>query len=157
MATMPLRAGTGVHPDCATDARSVAAVASKQTQTTAFKKVAEWWPLTAAPNWERLRQPPLEVLIICNNLPSRMTKPAFTSLRRVEPLVFLPFNRRISCDDQLRDTIAATDLKRMAPVIDQHHANLSAIIGIDRTRRVQYTHAVLDRQAAPWSNLSLTP
>src|ERR1700687_5030570 len=43
----------------------------------------------------------------------------------------------------LRDALAAPDRKRRVAVVDQEHADLAAIIGVNRAGRVQHGDAVL--------------
>ena len=49
-------------------------------------------------------------------------------------------------DDELRDAHAARDVKRRASEVDDRHANLAAVIGIDRRRGVRQADAVLHRK-----------
>src|ERR1700732_4835680 len=55
----------------------------------------------------------------------------------------------------LRDALAAPDRKRRVAVVDQEHADLAAIIGVDRARRIQHSDAVLGGEARARSNLRL--
>jgi len=51
-------------------------------------------------------------------------------------------------DHQLGDPVTARDVASLPTVIDEHHADLPAIAGIDETRGVDQPHPVPARQAA---------
>src|ERR1700722_2699574 len=57
----------------------------------------------------------------------------------------------------LSDTLAAPDLERRVAVIDQQHADLAAIIRVNRARRVQHGDAVLCGEAGTRTDLRLIP
>src|SRR5512135_2446591 len=59
--------------------------------------------------------------------------------------------------DDLRDPVPAPYGERFLPEVREDHANLAAIVGVDRPRRVEARHAVADRQAAARPHLSLDP
>src|SRR5579872_360219 len=89
-------------------------------------------------------------------LPSALpggTKTTRGTLRRIQALARAkrsPFN---ACNDHLRDAIAAANGERFAAVIDEDDADRSAIVGVNRSGRVQTGDAVPDRKTAARANL----
>src|ERR1700737_4061392 len=56
---------------------------------------------------------------------------------------------------QLRDTLAAPDRERHLAVVDQEHADLAAIIRVNRAGRIQHSDAVLRCEARARTDLRL--
>src|SRR5579883_577850 len=67
----------------------------------------------------------------------------------------LPLHALVRGNDKLGNAVAAFYNERLTTMIDQYHADLAAVIGVDRAGRVEYCYAVLQRQAAPRANLRL--
>src|SRR5690242_1667187 len=57
--------------------------------------------------------------------------------------------------DQLCNSHAAGDAKRLGAQIDEDYAHFAAIVGVDRARRVGHGDAVLGGQPGPWADLGL--
>src|SRR5258708_10085694 len=58
-------------------------------------------------------------------------------------------------DHHLCDTLAASDHERHRAVVDQEHADLAAVVGVNPARRVQYGNAMLGGEARPRPDLRL--
>ena len=58
-------------------------------------------------------------------------------------------------DHHLRDPLAAADHKRRIAVIDQDHADLAAIVRIDRAGRIEHGDAMSGREARARPHLGL--
>src|SRR5882724_11638488 len=55
----------------------------------------------------------------------------------------------------LRDTLATADRERRVAVVDQQHADLAAIVRINRAWRIQHGDTVLRCDARAWTDLRL--
>jgi len=65
---------------------------------------------------------------------------------------FPGFDENCPCighNDELGDPRAPDNLERLIAEIDQQHADFAAIIGIDRSRRVEHGDAVIAREPGP--------
>ena len=58
-------------------------------------------------------------------------------------------------NDHLGDALPRNNLKGLLAQVHQDDAHLPAIVGIDRSRRIEYGNAVLDGQAATGAHLRL--
>jgi hypothetical protein len=86
---------------------------------------------------------------------ARRTEAAIAALSVIEHLRFHERHRRDRRHHQLGDPVAAPDGERLGPVVDEDHPHLAAIIGIDRTRRVEHRHPVVERQSRARPHLPL--
>ncbi len=80
---------------------------------------------------------------------------AFAARARSEILDFDETDARGGCDDQLREPLAAAHGERLGAVVDQQHADLSAIVAVDGARRVEQRQAELGGEAAARPDLPL--
>ena len=85
-----------------------------------------------------------------------MAKAAAAARRLVEGVHGLPFHVLTARHDELRDTAATVDRERRIGEVGEDDTDLSAVIGVDRSGRVQDGEAVLDGQPAAWADLRLT-
>ena len=85
----------------------------------------------------------------------RAAEAALTALAGRQLDHFLPCDVRDRGDDELRDAVAATDADGCGPEVDEQHADLATVVGIDRARRVEQGQPFPVRQATPWSHLPL--
>ena len=83
-----------------------------------------------------------------------MAETAGTPARAVKIIDNLKLRLNYFGKDHLSDPHAARHGKSFSGVIDQNDLDLAAIIGIDRAGSVQERDAVLDRKAAPGTDLS---
>src|SRR6267142_884665 len=90
-----------------------------------------------------------------NRSRSRVTEASSGARRLAQLLDFVPRDAHDRRDDELCDAHAAADGKRFATEIDQRHANLAAIVGVDRRRRVRQADAVLHGEPRPRPHLTL--
>src|SRR4051812_28056116 len=67
----------------------------------------------------------------------------------------MPFRLLTRCYDHLCDPVAMLHSEWLRPEIDQQYLDLSAIIGINSTRRVKHRNPMLVSQAAPGPDLRL--
>src|SRR5262245_57792493 len=58
-------------------------------------------------------------------------------------------------DHELRDAVSAADGEWIAPVVDEQHHDLAAIIGVDRAGAVEQRHAMLERKSRTRTDLRL--
>ncbi len=84
-----------------------------------------------------------------------MAKPSTLSLGGRKIVHFFPDRPKNTRDDQLGNPISIPDRKRLFPKIDQKHANLATVIGIDRSRSVHHPDSFLNGEAAAGSDLAL--
>src|SRR5437667_12777495 len=75
--------------------------------------------------------------------------------RRFGKIAFSPFYRLIPRHDQLRDPVARMDRVWSSTQIQQDHANLAAIAGVDRARRIRNRDRMLEREPAARPHLPL--
>src|SRR5687767_711485 len=78
----------------------------------------------------------------CRPLSSRGAESARAAPRRIR-LCFLPLNRFVAGNNQLGNTVARLDGVNIFSEVDQDHANLAAIAGIDGTGCVRYRDRML--------------
>lgn len=82
-----------------------------------------------------------------------MAEAACASRRLIERVYALEPDGHVARYDELRDPLAARDLERLRPVIDEKYANLTTVAGIYRARAVEDGHAVAKRQPRTRANL----
>ena len=84
-----------------------------------------------------------------------MAKAAAAALCLIEGVHGLPFDAFVACNDELRDAVAIVDREGRVGEVGENDTDLSAVIGVDRAGRVQYSEAVLNGQPAAWADLRL--
>ena len=82
-----------------------------------------------------------------------MTEPARPALRFGKTIHFFPGHTRYGLDQHLCDTHAARDGKWVFAMVDQGHANLAAVVGINRARRIGNGDPVFGGEAGAGSDL----
>ena len=78
---------------------------------------------------------------------------SFASLRLVEHLHLLEYALFMPGDDHLGDALAVFHHEILLRQIDEHHANLSTIVGIDGAGGVEHGDALLQGQSATGPHL----
>ena len=84
-----------------------------------------------------------------------MSESSGASFRFVEYFFGLPCHVRMGGNNHLANPLAVVYCERFVRQVHQNNADLAAIIGIDRTRRVQQRNPVFERQSATRTYLSL--
>src|SRR5687768_11272023 len=83
---------------------------------------------------------------IATMLPASRTKAAGTTCGLIESLPLRKCHGAHRRHHHLRDAITAPDLERIAAMVDEDHFDLTAIVGIDRPRRIEHRDAMLGRE-----------
>jgi hypothetical protein len=86
-----------------------------------------------------------------------MAEPALTALRITEPVHFVEANLLYTGNDHLRNAVTVADLERVPAVIDKNHLHLTAVISIDRCRRIGKGYEVTQSKPAARSQLGFIP
>ena len=81
---------------------------------------------------------------------------ALTAFGLVELLNHLKLSLLMACYHHLCYALALGDDKRLCREVDEQHAYLATVVGIDGSGRVEHSDAVLQCQAGAWAHLSLT-
>jgi len=84
-----------------------------------------------------------------------MTETTLAPIGRIEGPDLDPVRPHDRRDYKLSDSIPVRDLEVTRTRVHQDHLNLTAIIGVDRTRCVGDQYAMPQRQSAAWTNLCL--
>src|SRR5471030_2226128 len=85
----------------------------------------------------------------------RRAEAATSAVRSAEFLDLGPDSPRVTRHDKLCNSHAARDAEWLLPEVDQDHADLAAIVGIDGSGRIGDRDAVLGGQARPGPDLGL--
>ena len=84
-----------------------------------------------------------------------MTVASGTALRLVELFHYHELALLMACYHHLGNALAVFDHEILLREVDEQHAHLSAIVGIDGSRRVQHRDAMLQSQSAARAHLCL--
>ena len=84
-----------------------------------------------------------------------MAKTAVAAFRLVQNFSQFPLSLLVSCQYHLCYAFAIVYHKRFAAQVYQYHAYQATVVGVYRSRSVQYRDAVLQGQAATGAYLSL--
>jgi hypothetical protein len=90
-------------------------------------------------------------------IPPGMTEAPFAAFGRAKRSVFAQVHPRDRCDDHLGDPIPALHDEVFVSQVDQDHLYLSAVIGINRSRRVEQSCPVMQGESAPGAHLRFIP
>src|SRR5579863_16488 len=88
-------------------------------------------------------------------VPPRGAEAALAAAAAVERLGLLPFDALHPRDHQLRDAVPAPQRERLGAQIDQQHADLAAVVAVDRPGGVDHADAVAQGEAAARAHLPL--
>src|SRR5471030_299009 len=80
---------------------------------------------------------------------------ATSAIRSAEFLDLGPDSPRVTRHDKLCNSHAARDAEGLLPEIDQDHADLAAVVGVDGSGRIGDRDAILGGQARPGADLGL--
>ncbi len=86
-----------------------------------------------------------------------MAEAACTTLRIIQHFHFLPCSLFVACYYHLRNAFSVFYHESLRRKIYKDNANLSTIIGINRSRRVQYRDTFLNSQTTARAHLCLKP
>ena len=84
-----------------------------------------------------------------------MSKSAFAANRLIQYLNRLPADLLMTGYNQLGDAFTILNDEWLAGDIDQDNANLSTIVGINRSRAVEHRNPIFQGQATAWTYLGL--
>ena len=86
-----------------------------------------------------------------------MPKAAGTALRFVQHIHFLPYGLLMTGYYHLGYPLSILNHKSFRRKVHEDNANLTAIVGVDGTRRVEHRNSFLDGQPATGTDLRLKP